>query len=468
MDEKPNVILITIDCLRADHVSCLGYNRKTTPNLDKFAKKGILFTQAIANGSSTPMSFPSTLTSTYPLMYPDYPKISKFRTTLAEVLTKNGYKTAAFHSNPYLSRYYGYDKGFDVFEDSFEYDLSSKNDGSKIKDKIKQKIREIISKDNQVYKLAEKTYNFLTYLYPDINIPYETADAINQKAISWLEKNTSRFFTWLHYMDTHHPFVPPKQFYKSSVYEIKRAEYIICSKNIPIVSHADLQNIINLYDGTIMYVDQTLESLFQKLKKLDILDNTFIIVTADHGEEFKEHGEFSHKAKLYDELIHVPLILSAPGLPSNIKIDKPVSLLDLAPTILDYLGLSVRNNFRGKSLLPLIRGEETIWREEGIISETLSNGGKVALSIEDGYRIISYRTKNWKYILNKEKNKRELYNLEVDPHETKNLYMQEKKIAEKFEKKIVEHLRMEEKTQKLAKEITKVGKIRLYHEKNKA
>lgn len=442
MNEKLNMMLITIDCLRADHVSCLGYVRKTTPNLDNFAKKGVLFTQAIANGSSTPTSFLSIVTSTYPLKYPDYPHISKFRTTIAEVLKENGYKTAGFHSNPYTSRYYHYDRGFEVFEDFLSPQIDEK--------RVSKGIKDIIRKNETLCAFTRKLYKLLPNVkrrIGPISLPYQRASVINQKAISWLEKTTSGFFTWLHYMDTHHPFVPPKQFCNSNTHKIKRAEDIL-RKNPPIVSQTDLQNIINLYDGTIMYVDQVLGDLFKELKRLDIFDNTFIIITADHGEEFREHGGFSHTAKLYDELIHVPLILRAPTLPANIRIDELVSLLDLAPTILDYLDLPDCKNFEGKSLLPLIIEEEKVWNEEGVISETLTKNGRVVLSMEKGYRVISRRTKNWKYILNEEENKKELYNLENDPYETKNLYDQEKKIAE--------HTKMEERMHKKVIEMARI------------
>ncbi len=450
MNRKPNVMLITIDCLRADHVSCLGYSRKTTPNLDNLAKKGVLFTQAIANGSSTPTSFPSILTSTYPLMYPDYPHISKLRTTIAEVLKQNGYKTAAFHSNPYTSRYYHYDRGFEVFEDF----LSPQTD----KKRMSKRIGNIIRKNEMLYSFVRRLYKPLSSVKrrtSSISLPYKRASVISQKAISWLEKITSEFFVWLHYMDTHHPFVPPKKFRNANTHQIKRAEYIL-GKNPPIVSQTDLQNIINLYDGTIMYVDRVLGDLFQELKRLEIFDKTFIIITADHGEEFKEHGGFSHTAKLYDELIHVPLLLRAPTLPADIRVDKQVSLLDLAPTILDYLDLPDCKHFKGKSLLPVIRQKKEVWSEQGVISETLTKNGRVMLSIKEGYKVTAFRTKSWKYILNEEEGKKELYNLTNDPHETRNLYDEERGKVRKFEKKVAEHTKMEERMQKKVQEIARI------------
>ena len=453
MNEKTNVMLITIDCLRADHMSCLGYHRKTTPNIDKFARKGILFTQAIANSSFTPGSFPSILTSTYPFMFPDHPRIS-LRVSIAEILKKKGYKTAAFHSNPYLSRYYNYDKGFDYFEDflftSNKKELNKEYDN--VSSRFSNRVTDIIKKNKKLYSIVKKIYkpilNIEMYI-KQATTPYQRATIINEKVISWLEKNTSSgFFIWLHYMDTHHPFIPPKEFCNSSRYKINRAEYII-SRNPPEVSKHDIQNIINLYDCAIKYVDQALANLFKEMNELDVFDNTFIIIAADHGEEFGEHGGFSHRGKLYDELIRVPLIFKAPELPSGIKIDEQVSLLNIAPTILDYLNLTECENFMGKSLLPLIADRGSKWHEEeGVISERLTKDGEGVLLMKNGDRLISCRTKSWKFIINVDRGNKELYNLEDDPHETENIYEKEKRIAEIFEEKITEHLMMEERARR--------------------
>lgn len=456
MKDKQNVALITIDCLRADHLSCCGYSKETTPNIDDFARKGVLFTQAIANGSSTPTSFPSILTSTYPLMYPDYPHVSRFRTIISEVLKKVGYKTAGFHSNPYTSRYYYYDRGFEVFEDFLPLHTDE--------NRANKAIRSITRKNEKLLAFARKLYRPLKNAKKrtrPMALPYKRASEINQKAISWLKKNLSGFFVWLHYMDTHHPFVPPAEFCTSNAQMMKRAQYII-RKNPSIVSRNDLQNIIDLYDGTIMYVDSILGELFQEFQRLGIFDNTLFIITADHGEEFREHGGFSHTAKLYDELIHVPLLLMAPGIPANATVSEQVSLLDLAPTILDYLGLPKCEGFQGNSLLPVTADVRNVAVGKGVVSETRRKKGKVSLSVNEGYRLVSYRTEKWKYIFNEEGNLGELYDLENDQREAKNLYDKEKAIARKLEKKVAVHIQMEKRMQKQVTEIARI-KNRVKH-----
>jgi len=148
MKRTYNIIFITIDCLRADHLSCFGYNKISTVNIDKLAENGVLFYNAFSNGPYTAMSFPSIFTSTYPLMYPYIHENDLFmsdeRTSFVQILKKHGYKTAAFHSNPHLSAYFGYEKGFEVFKDHILEDKThSPNLTSKVKDKIKPKSVEI-------------------------------------------------------------------------------------------------------------------------------------------------------------------------------------------------------------------------------------------------------------------------------------------------------------------------------------
>ena len=442
-----NVILITIDCLRADYLNCICNNENLSPNLDFFAENGVLFLTAIANGTSTPSSFPSIFTSTYPLMYPDYPNLSNFRTSITEILKKNGFKTAGFNSNPHLSKFYQYDKGFDFFDDNFS-ERKNKNLKSslisKIKRKLKFKTKMLLKKVSSKYKLK--------------HLPYQRAEVINQKALSWLEKNNSNFFLWLHYMDTHYPFAPSKKFRNISNREMFKAEKIM-NEDPPNLSNKSLNLIKELYKGTIRYVDEELGRFFQNLKNLNLYNNSLIIITADHGEEFKEHGRFKHYAQFYDELIHVPLIINGPGMPKNLKLKNLISLIDLPPTILDFLDLSKREDFLGESFISLIRKSDKPYKRVGVISESRTEKGKVILDINKGFRITSYRTLEWKYIINEEKNTRELYNLKSDPYEKKNIYNDNRKEAEEFEILIQKHIEMESDKRKQFGEKNKLKKL---------
>ncbi|MFX1409545.1 MAG: sulfatase [Promethearchaeota archaeon] len=447
MVKVENIILITVDCLRADFVGCLGSECNLTPNIDEFSRKGVLFTQAIVNGPSTPFSFPSIFASTYPLVDPNFPKLSRFRITLAEILKRSNFKTAGFNSNPYLSKYYNYDIGFTFFDDIFSENKELKQKG----------LKGLIKKYRKLFSFLKKLYKRIRIKYK-IKPPYQCAEKINKKALSWLKTNKGKKFVWMHYMDSHHPFLPPKKYRTTNNHKMYKAEKIL-KKNPPNVSQKNLTNIKSQYKATIKYLDNKLGDFFVELRTLDLLDNTLIIITADHGEEFKEHGDFSHNSKLYEELIHVPLIIVGPNLPSNVIIEDLVSLIDLAPTIIDYLTLSKIEDFMGISFIPLIRRQKENTYREGVFSESLIKEGKVCLSYKEGFRLISYRTKNWKLIINEEQNTKELYNLIIDPLEKNNLYYQKLELARNYERKISNHIELEKKIKKELIERNKLARI---------
>jgi arylsulfatase A-like enzyme len=423
MASEKNVILITIDCLRADHLGCLGYSRNTTPYLDSLAAEGILYSSAFSVGPITSVSFMSLLTSTYPLMYTGYLSVSRERTTLAEILSRNRYHTAAFHSNPFLSRRYSFDRGFDTFYDS----IKGKGWGKKVL---------AFSKKNRIASFVLKKAGTLYKR----ELPHEKADEINKKVISWIQECSPPFFLWVHYMDVHAPYSPPKQYMAEFMEqrEIQQLHEKLFYKRDELSVH-DLRKITELYDAEIRYVDQGIQRLLNAIGE-DTLANTLLVVTSDHGDEFGEHKGFMHEPKLYDELLHVPLIMKGPGLEKAV-VTKEVSLLDVAPTILAFLGIEPPRNFQGESILK--SGKRS---KDGVISE-VSHGkyGSVEFDLEK--RKISYRTNQWKYIYSEE-GFCELYNVENDPGETKNVIKSEIEKAEEFRSKIMEHIRMEDKMRK--------------------
>lgn len=459
---RKNVILLTIDCLRADHLGCLGYPRNISPNLDEFAKKGVRFDLAFSNGSGTPQSFTSILTSTYPLMYGGYKgPLSKERITIAETLKKHDYSTAAFHSNPHLSSYFNYDRGFDLFEDFLN---GRSNEATSTVAKIRARA--------QIKAGAKKVLNKLVEKFPDVrealefyrnmetvfkwisgDMPYKRADFITGKALSWLKNNQDGFFLWLHFMDTHHLYVPPADFLPKAMnwWTVFKVNYtfIVRARTPGSISKKELMELINLYDGEIRYVDHNLGLFLDKLQEMGIwLDNTYFIVTADHGEEFMEHGGLSHGGKLYDELIHVPLIICGPEIKENTVVKDPVSLLDLSPTIIDLLDIQeMPKSFMGSSLFPILKGQQGR-RPIGVISEGLGRKG----------RLLSYRTNEWKYILaiHEEGMQNELYNVRTDPKEMQGLSEKEKSRCAEFKSKLLKHISMEEKMGKTLSEKLKI------------
>ncbi len=410
-----NILLITIDCLRPDHMSIYGYKRPTTPHLDDLANKGVSFTQVISQGPCTEASFPALFSSTYPGMLGGFPHLSPQRRLLAEMLREAGYRTVALGSNPHLSSAYGYDRGFEVFDSNL--------------------VPWIQSRQHQLLKHLNRFFNVARGL-----LPYLPASTLTAKALRFLRRRPAAkpWFLWLHYMDVHEPYCPPRRHAArfQSTERPKLSNRALWRKALSQpgeINENERQHLIDLYDAEINFADEQIGRLLMHLQQLDSLDSTLVIVTADHGEEFGEHGQFSHRFKLYDELLWVPLLMRLPlGKLSDRSptagqvVTAQVRLLDLAPTILDLLNLD-DGPFEGTSLLPLIQGRDETSRIA--ISETQPKTGLYAI-----------RHKGWKLILNVQTGSVELYNLRQDPRETSNCVHTAPLMASKLEAQLRRHL----------------------------
>jgi arylsulfatase A-like enzyme len=443
-----NLILITIDCLRADHLSCLGYSKETTPNLDCLASNGLLFSQAISTSPFTPASFISVFTSTYPLMYGGELRVTNRRTTAAQVLKEHGYFTAAFHSNPWLSTYYGFDKGFDTFADSVH-----EGHYKSLLSKAEELAINRIDKKSKLYKILAQLYGAVRF-----GNPYTEAEVLNRKAISWLNDNPNNFFLWVHYMDVHNPYIPRRRINSPfERYHLFKLNHKAFGDQVGLTPE-EINELTNLYDAKVSYADEMIGSLLAQLKRSNTLDNTFIIVTADHGQQLMEHGFCGHTSHLYDEVTRVPLIIAGPGLKRQVIIQQ-VSLLDLSPTIFDILKIKKPKGFLGNTLLGLVNGSKEKAKNSGAISETPQDRRslrrmqtKPRLDIDQTK--ISLRTGKWKYIYTKGK-QGELYWLEDDPKETKNIIDVEPEIASELRTRITAHIEFEHKTARNEEEVIK-------------
>ena len=371
---KPNIVLIILDSLRADHLGCYGYARNTSPNIDDLAKNGLIFSNAFSQGGYTLASIPSIFTSKFPLSHGVFinqngDKLDANETTLAETLKNNGYVTASFTGGGYTSHVYGFSQGFDLYKETDWGDMKE----------------------------------------------------VNQLASDWLEiKQEKPFFLFLHSYSIHDPFNPPEPFSKiyASGYngQLKNTflNYILfekINKRTLTLSKEDVEYITSQYDGGIRYCDEQLGKLFKKIVTLGLDSNTIVILTSDHGEDLMDHGTISH-GDLYDEGIHVPLIVKYPYLSlENNKIGSIVRSIDIMPTILDILALPLAASMEGKSLLPLMLGKKD--KHERMV---FSFGNSSKLKVR-----IALRTKNWKLIYSYKTEQDELYNLEKDPKELNNL-----------------------------------------------
>ncbi len=347
-----NVILISIDTFRGDHLTCAGYDKyevDITKNICDFAKKGTLFTNAISHSGNTYPSHASIMTSSIPSNHHGfnfhYPgkthqerkemsnKISSDKKMLAEVFKEKGYQTAAFTGGGWTWGKLGFERGFDIYDDNS------------------------------------------TTTFQDMAL----------KGLEWLKQTKQPFFLFLHTYELHSPYTPKQEYAKTldPAYNGTLGKDIseklldeISEGNINLTEN-DLQHVIAMYDAEIMSVDNSFGKLIEELRKNNLLNNTIIIVTSDHGEEFQEHGSMRHSHTLYNELLHVPLIVYAPLAAPSIK-DYTVQSIDIAPTILTMLNISIPETFEGNSLFA-------------------ENKRHVISELSDAPIQVAVQTKQWKY-----------------------------------------------------------------------
>jgi arylsulfatase A-like enzyme len=254
--------------------------------------------------------------------------------------------------------------------------------------------------------------------------------------LSWLESVKSRkFFLFIHTFDVHAPYNPPSPYFDLYTKGCCEGEHLRTSKGIePFKLKAskltpeEIDYIMAVYDGAINYVDYQLGKIFEKLEQLGIDDNTIIILTADHGEAFREHGRFGHEHKPYIEVVHVPLIMKGPGIPRNRTYENWVQHIDIVPTILEILNISKRKEMQGRSLLTLMKNLET---EE---YPKVYSWGHERSKPQRPFSM-SLRTKEWTYIMNQD-GPNELYNRINDPKEQNNIIKKKPLIAKKLKKEL--------------------------------
>jgi len=418
----------------------MGYNNIKTPNIDKLAEDGIFFKHAISPGSYTFLSFPSILTSRYPSEYFAFQKKAR---TFVDFLKEYGYKTVSFNSNPHARG--SLDKDFDFFDDLLRY-----SEFDRPFEKLKRRVEKKIGRSYIIKKFRKLLIHFSS----DIAKPYADAEKMNEKASSWIRNNSSiPILFWIHYMDPHYPYYPPREFTQLSKKEIARLNRLCWinlrltnkSNNKNHLSKEDINNIIKLYDGEIAYVDYYIGQFINNLKDMNIYDDSLIFLLSDHGDMFGEHGKFSHgEYNLYNGQLQVPLIIK--GLDEKKKkFNHYVTTMDLASTLIDSLGLesSTFNTY------DLIKN-----RREYIISEGFKPLNALSGKNIDFNKInLCCFCNNWKLIENSIEDKKELYNLKKDKDENYNLIENESEIASYLSNIIRKHKQEIFKTKELRKNI---------------
>ena len=437
--KKRSLVLVTVDCLRADHTGFLGYSRPVTPNLDSLAGNSIVFSNAIVAGAPTYFSLPGILASRYPLaLGRDVLGIAPQEPTLATVLHDAGYATGAFLAgNPYLRRRYGYDQGFDTFQDFLDSSIGSDPVSmAPPKDGALSRLNRRIQASVRRNDLAAKAYEELYFRYchwrsarADVSMGtlrrYPAANFIVDQAQSWLSSfGEQPFFLWLHMMDPHHPYYPPEESLAAlgqSHITARRARFLNSFWNRREVGSQRLwryrDEILSLYDAGVYWVDKQLSRLVETLRRFQKWNDTVFVVTADHGEAFLEHGERYHApTSLPEHLIRVPLLVRAPELSGPRTSQGPFSLIHLAPTLLDAVGVAYPESFQGRSGWQEVSAGKSI--EEPTITECV-DGCTNPDRPDDRMRprLLAVRDQEFKLVINFREQQDSFYDLKNDPGE---------------------------------------------------
>jgi arylsulfatase A-like enzyme len=401
----PNLLIIDIDTLRADHTSPYGYIRNTTPYLNQIAGQGALFEMAISASSWTLPSHASIVTGVYPHEHgAEIKALDNRLVTIPELIRSRGYLTGAFSANSaFFTRQMGFGRGFSKFSDVSNQPLEWAN-------------RTILGKS---------LVNWLQTIGLPLASKKRNAIEINESFLAWVDENPKKpFFAILNYMDVHSPYLPPSSYQKifssSMPPDNIRKEWV--HNYITMHSKYGAQAWIDAYDASIRYLDDQIKALFYELEKRKIISNTLVIITSDHGEAFGEHEVVEHGNSLYLETIHVPLIFYWPdNITRSLRINQPVSLTSLAPTLLEYAGGINDGKFNAPSLRPLLKSEITDSKNDAC--SELSRMPSLFLpagdpSLYESMKSIIYD--NWHYIV-REYSGEELYDWKEDPNERKNL-----------------------------------------------
>lgn len=429
--QRPNIVLIVMDSVRADHLSSYGYYRVTTPNIDKLTKQGVLFENAFSPATWTPPSHASIFSGKYPFQHKTIGKNIYFKdeeTSITEILSCNGYETFGITHCAILASKNGFNKGFQKYINTSETSLVSSRF---IRENFKDAIRTLIKGlDSHTYRINEITKRLLS------NRPFK-------------EKP---FFLFINYFNCHTPYNPPRPFKKKfsahhhdldSRKLRARVNYIASGKGLYaflkeelLISPREWEVVESCYDGELAYLDCRIGELFEFFRSEGILNNTLLIITSDHGEYFGEHGLFGHIFGLYDELLHVPLIMVYPDeIPKGTRISNIVSTIDIFHTIMDLVFIKKPKNKLGKTLCPF----EDRRFHDFILAESeyeVSKENACMPRIHALSRCKCIRTASYKYINSPDLGEEELYDLREDPSERVNVACKYPKKVKYFRKQL--------------------------------
>ena len=431
--KRPNVLLISIDTLRADHVSCYGYERETTPNIDRLAAAGTRFSRAYGTAVWTPPAHGSMLTGLYPSQHGvvDENRLDDSIPTVAEMLSADGYATVGIVNNSQVGELTALHRGHQTFHEVWK--------GVRSRNVLERALR-----------LAHRKYREARGLND------HGARRTTELAKRWIEEHpssTTPFYMFLHYIEPHNPLLAPEpfrhRFTNRAGADMDRRKVDRVAEN-PLVCYTDaieltreeVEFIKGLYDGEIAYIDTLVGDLIECLKRTGCFDDTLILITADHGEHFGEHGHFSHVSSLYEPIVHVPLIVRFPDTHERIGVqDELVQHVDIVPTITDLTGAKPAHGekLRGRSLVSSGShsvGHVRVFAEwEGrvpfFVRKRLRGRDAAGVCVSMLQPQSMVRDDRYKFILHGT-GAEELYDLEADPQENDDLAKSRPEIAQRM------------------------------------
>jgi arylsulfatase A-like enzyme len=381
-----NVVLITLDTTRADHLGCYGCVRPVSPRIDRFAATGVLFANAYCTASVTPVSHASILTGQYPYTHGlrvmhglMENRLPDGAVSLAEVLKEAGYETAAFISAFPAGSRFGLAQGFDTFNEDF----------------LDSPVEQIVGRHGAVSTGKNQ----------------RRAGDTTDLALDWLTRTQGAFFMWVHYFDPHDPqVIPPPEFLEQ----------------FPVPSGSPGERLKQIYDIEIQYMDQHIGRVLDGLAASARLQDTVVVIVSDHGQGLGDHDWWTHGI-LYEEQIKAPLIIRAPGVPAGRRVDHLVRTIDIAPTIMDLVGLDPDKlgAADGASLEPMLEGETPDPRHVAYADSVnmLTYQSASGITNDKNDMLFAITDGRWKYIHHLiREDESELYDLARDPRELNNLY----------------------------------------------
>jgi arylsulfatase A-like enzyme len=395
-----NSLIITLDAVRRDHLSQYGYNRDTFPAADYIIDDdGVTFDQTIVNGTYTGISLPSFLTSRY-----NGKTALQSGPTIGSELPEE-VRTGAIHSNTLLSSVTDNIFGMDVYE-NFDGQMENKS-SAPVTNKIARRLFDSVRpklKQAGVFDIARRVQEavFPASLIHEVTV-FKSAETTTDRALKFIRNTDESFCLWVHYMDPHRPYAinanPPA--YAPDVDESKIFDLMASAGVEPEkIDQNQRRLLIDLYDSAIKYTSRHVSRLFEELAAEGVWDNTSVILTADHGEEFGEHGLYYHRNRPYEELVRVPMFMKTTDSSSNLRsqVTEQRELIDIAPTVCRLHGVEPPEAFLGTDL------------RDSATREPITRG-----SFTDDAPVVSVRADGWKYISIGDRS--ELYDLHTDPGE---------------------------------------------------